>query len=291
VLEVQEFSMSSLSKKPPLTAAFHEYYGSGIEEGRLQRGKGRLEFARTKMIIRQNLPPAPAVIVDAASGPGDYSCWLARQGYEVHLTDVVPLHIAQAIRNSASQPDSPIGSAAVGDARSLRHQSKFASAIILFGPLYHLTAREDRIQCLCECRRVLKPGGLIFASAICRYSSLLTGLKKSFYDDPAYEAIIQKDLNSGQHSNPTQNPEYFTTAYYHRPHDMLEEFQTAGLIHHHTHGVEGPAWLLQDLDKRWADPGHRLKILKWTSIVARDPAMVAVIPAFIDFNRRMPNSG
>lgn len=37
-------------------------YNAGIEKGRLHRGLGLVEFERTKEILRQMLPPAPAVI-------------------------------------------------------------------------------------------------------------------------------------------------------------------------------------------------------------------------------------
>ncbi len=32
------------------------------------------------------------VILDVGGGPGVYACWLAKQGYEVHLVDATPLH-------------------------------------------------------------------------------------------------------------------------------------------------------------------------------------------------------
>lgn len=257
----------------PLSESCLEYYRSGVENGRLMRGRGRLEFERTKMILNEMLPSVPSKIIDAACGVGDYSIWLAEKGHDVHLTDAMPLHIDQAVANFKSFPKLKFGSAAVGDARFLRHPSKFSSAILLLGPLYHLTDRDERIRCLAECRRVLKPGGVIFAAAISRYYSLLTGLKKGFYNDPAYEKIMTNDLETGHHINTTTNQEYFTTTYFHRANELSLEFTEAGLLHHTTVGIEGPAWLLQDLDERWDIPSERKKLLEWTTIAANDPAL------------------
>ena len=41
---------------------------------------------------------------DVGGGPGVYACWLAMLGYEVHLYDPVPLHVAQAEEASAPWP-------------------------------------------------------------------------------------------------------------------------------------------------------------------------------------------
>ena len=84
-------------------------------------------------------------------------CWLAAGGYDVHLVDPVPRHVEQALAASAPQPDHPLASAAVGDARSLPHGQGTADAVLLMGPLYHLPAREQRLAALREALRVLKP--------------------------------------------------------------------------------------------------------------------------------------
>jgi ubiquinone/menaquinone biosynthesis C-methylase UbiE len=36
----------------------------------------------------------------------------------------------------------------------------------MMGPMYHLTERADRLLALREARRVLRPDGLIFVSAV-----------------------------------------------------------------------------------------------------------------------------
>jgi ubiquinone/menaquinone biosynthesis C-methylase UbiE len=97
--------------------------------------------------------------------------WLAQEGYEVQLIDPVPLHVERARLASEAQPGAAIKSCATGDARHLEIESNTANAVLLMGPMYHLTETADRMQALAEAYRVLSPGGLLFASAISRFAS------------------------------------------------------------------------------------------------------------------------
>lgn len=87
------------------------YYEGFDEESRLTRGGGLLEFARMQELILRFLPSPPSVVLDVGGGPGRYSCWLARNGYEVHHVDPVQKHVEQAREASARQPDHPLTSA------------------------------------------------------------------------------------------------------------------------------------------------------------------------------------
>src|SRR5688572_29213730 len=90
------------------------YYDQGREAARLDRDAGLLELVRTQELLLRHLPPPPAVVYDIGGGPGAYALWLATLGYTVHLLDAMPLHIAQAERAAATQPNRPLASAIVG---------------------------------------------------------------------------------------------------------------------------------------------------------------------------------
>ena len=187
------------------------YYDGFDEAGRLARGSGILEVARMQQLIQRFLPPPPGVVLDVGGGPGRYSCWLAENGYEVHLVDPVEKHVKQAREASESQPCHPLATATLGDARSLNRGDDSADAVLLMGPLYHLTARDHRLSALREAHRVLKPGGLLVAKAINRFASLLDGLSKGFIDDPNFVSILRRDLKEGQHRGHPNAFGYFTT--------------------------------------------------------------------------------
>jgi ubiquinone/menaquinone biosynthesis C-methylase UbiE len=164
------------------------HYSSGSERDRLTAGTGRLEFLRTQELLARVLPPPPAVVLDVAGAAGVHAEPLAAQGYEVHLIDPVPLHVEQA----RSVPG--LAGVARGDARVLDRSDASVDAVLLLGPLYHLTERADRVRALAEGRRVLRPGGVLAAAAISRYASAVDGLFRGHLREPGFEAIVERDL-------------------------------------------------------------------------------------------------
>jgi len=263
----------SESDLPPEMLA---HYRSGYETQRLTTGRSRLELVRTLDILERYLPPPPTVVFDIGGGPGIYACWLAKNGYEVHLVDPVPLHVEQARDASEAQPDHPIASIAVGDARRLNRPNESVDVALLFGPLYHLTERNDRLAALREAHRVLKPGGSLFAVAISRFASTLDGLIKGFLDDPQFARIAEQDLRDGQHRNPTNHPFYFTTAFFHHPDELKAETEEAGLRYEATLSIEGPGWLLQNFEEHWSDEARRERLLSATRALESEASILGV---------------
>jgi SAM-dependent methyltransferase len=246
------------------------HYGEGVEQPRLLGGTSRLEFARTQLILSRFLPRPPARILDVGGGPGAYARWLTDRGYTLHLVDAVLLHVEQA-RAAANGY-----TVELGDARSLREPDASADAVLLLGPLYHLTERADRLRALAEAGRVLRPGGYVFIAAISRFASLLDGLWAYRLDDPAFVQIVERDLREGQHRNPENRPEWFTTAYFHHPDELVREVRDAGLILADLLAVEGPGWLLPEFEARWCDDRRRQELLDAIARIEREPSMLGV---------------
>jgi len=250
------------------------FYRDADEASRLQSGWFQLEHARTQELILRYLLPAPGTVIDAGGGAGVYACWLAARGYQVHLIDPVPKHVEWARAASSEQPDSRLVSAEVGDARHLQHTDNSADAVLLLGPLYHLVEREDRVACLREAYRVLRPGGLVWGVGISHFASLLDSLAHGFFDDPQFAPILERDLEDGQHRNPTANPLYFTDAFFHRPGELSREFLAAGFQVLEVLPVEGPCWLARDFDRLWADQIQRDRLLTAVRKMEREPSVL-----------------
>jgi len=262
------------------------FYARGLERDRLGSRHGALEFARTQSLLEQFLPAPPAVIADVGGGPGRYAVWLARRGYRVHLVDPVALHVEQARAAFNEFEAGQMATAMEGDARALEFADESADAVLLLGPLYHLPDRIDRVKALVEARRVCRPGGVVIAAAISRFASTLDGLRAGYLDDPAFAAIAASDRTDGRHRNPTRHPAYFTTSYFHRPEELADECQAAGLAHEATLAVEGPGWLLPDLDARLADERRRTVFLSALAAIQSEPTLLGASAHFLAVARR-----
>jgi hypothetical protein len=121
---------------------------------------------------------------------------------------------------------------------------------------------------------VLRPGGVLVAAAISRYASMLDGLLRGYLDEPAFEAIVERDVRDGQHRNPTGRPEWFTTAYLHLPEKLGREIAEADLRLGALLAVEGPAWMLPDIEQRLADPSRRERVLAAIRRVEAEPSLL-----------------
>jgi ubiquinone/menaquinone biosynthesis C-methylase UbiE len=262
------------------------HYNETDEASRLGQGWFQLEQARTQEVILRHLPPAPATIIDAGGGAGAYACWLASRGYEVHLIDPVPKHVDQARAASKQQPAHPLASAEVGDARHLPQGEASADAVLLLGPLYHLVERPDRIACLREAQRVLRPGRLVWGAAISRFASLFDSLSSGFFDDPKFAPILARDLEDGQHRNPTSNLLYFTDAFFHRPGELSRDFLAAGFKVVELVAIEGPGWLARDFDRLWNDPAQRERLLAAVRRVEREPSVLGASSHIMAIGRK-----
>jgi ubiquinone/menaquinone biosynthesis C-methylase UbiE len=276
----------------PFDPDIESYYAQGGEQARLDQGYFPLERARTQEIVLRHLPPPPAVVLDVGGAAGVYALWLAARGYEVHLVDPVPLHVEQAARASG-ESDHPLASSSVGDARALARGDAGADAVLLLGPLYHLIEREDRLRALREVQRVLRPGGLVFAAAISRFASLVDNLANvtgaglpHVLASPAVLDMVRQDLAGGPHRNPTDQAQYFTTAFFHHPDELAAEVREAGLELVDLLPLEGLGAFTGAFERVWADEGRREALLGLIRMVEREPTLIGVSPHLLAVARR-----
>lgn len=248
-------------------------------------GPSRLEFERTKELLARVLPEPPARILDVGGAAGVYSAWLAEQGHEVYLVDASVRLVNEARARNATL-SRPIASLSVADARALPHPDGFASAVLVMGPLYHLTEATARAAALSEARRVLTASGLLVVAAISRYASALDGLARNRAHDPAFVRMRDRDLQDGQHRNDTKRLDYFTTAYFHRPEDLGRELEAAGFEEVRVLGVEGPGWMVADFDSRWADRAQRDDIMAVARALESEPSILGASAHLLGIARK-----
>ena len=57
---------------------------------------------------------------------------------------------------------------------------------------------------------------------------------------------MTQDLDTGQHRNDTENPDYFTTSFFHHPDEFRNELAAAGFPQANLYGIEGPVWTIAE---------------------------------------------
>jgi len=247
----------------PSKRSIEQYYAEFAEQERLNSGMGQLEFERTKSILRRFLPAPPAVIVDVGGATGPYSFWLAELGYETHLVDYSKRLVELCRSRMQANPRGPRPcSAEVGDARSLVEPDASCDAVLMLGPLYHLVERGDRVQAIREARRILRPGGYLFAATISRFASLIASLCEGLLHDPTFISIVEADLETGQHRNPTDNISFFTDAFFHRNGEIRAELAEGGFSVVAQLPIEGLGCVAKDMDSVWTDAQSRDALLR-----------------------------
>lgn len=265
----------------------YDFYEAGAEIGRLERGLGKIEAARTKELLERFLVPGSAVC-DVGGGPGYYSDWLARRGCQVTLVELAPA----AVDYAKSRQSIPYR-AEVGDARDLSMIVEPGSmdALLLMGPLYHLLEREERLRALGEAYRILKPGGLLAASGISKYSSATWALStygaaNEFLDDAVYFQMLEGELTTGEHHRPEKYPGFLARAYFHEPKELAGELQEAGFLGEGLYAVEGCIWFTPCLQEKWGAPESRERLLALLRMTEQKESLLGMSPHFLAFGRK-----
>ena len=202
-----------------------ESYENYKEENRLSTNNARrIEFLTTVRIMEEQLPKQ-AKILDCAAGTGIYAFHLADQGHEVTATDITPRHVEimkEMLKNKPYHMET-----AVLDARDLScFEDESFDAVLNMGPFYHLLSEEDREQCLKECLRVLKKGGLLMTAYIPRfYVFQYVAIQDSKYLD----SRLEQQLTQTGVLHHDDEKCFWTDTYYSTAEEMEQLYQQHGL--------------------------------------------------------------
>lgn len=264
-----------LMDKPELDRDILDYYEAAWnEDARLRSGVNELELIRTREIVERYLPDRPLRVADIGGASGIHAEWLLEAGHSVHLIDPVPRHVDEA---RSRLGDREGFTAAVGDGRHLDVPDDSFDAVLLFGPLYHLPGRDDRVACWREASRVVKSDGVVFGAVISRFASLFSGMSEDAIFEPVFRDIVRQDLLDGQHRNP-EGRDFFTTAYFHLPDEVAPEAEEAGLKVEALLGVEGIAPWIPRLEKSWSDPERRQIIIDAAKAIESESSLLGLGP-------------
>lgn len=112
-------------------------------------------------------------------------------------------------------------------------------------------------------QRALRTGqlvlaGLVFATAISRFAALLDMLVRLDALDREVLPIVAEAVRSGTFRG---GREVFINAYSHLPSELVRDVDAEGFNDVEVFSTEGPGFLVQNFEERWADPARRETLL------------------------------
>ncbi|MEM8702854.1 MAG: class I SAM-dependent methyltransferase, partial [Pseudomonadota bacterium] len=164
-------------------------------------------------------------------------------------------------REEALRRGLTLNSAQSGDARDLSELPDSGyDAVLVLGPLYHLTLEEDRQRVISETVRVMKPGGIAVFAFISRFAAAHYQLKTDPSAISERRSVIDEFLYEGLHRR-TAATDFFVDAHFVDPSEIPSIFGNTGLEQRALFGAESmmaqSEWRLADLpvaDRRqWLD--------------------------------------
>lgn len=193
-----------------------QYYNKFHEDHRLTTRHGLVEFTTTMHFIHECINNNKTCkenqkikIADIGAGTGRYSIALSKEDYDVTAVELVK-HNLEILRSKHENVKTW-----QGDARDLHFLDDGTFDItLLFGPLYHLHGKENKIKALSEAKRITKKGGIILVAYVMneysvisycfkehKYSEVLqkNGLAKDFHlictEDDLYDYVRLEDID------------------------------------------------------------------------------------------------
>ena len=172
-----------------------KYYNKFNEDKRLTRRHGIVEFTTAmKYIVKYLKKMNNPKILDVGAGTGRYSIELERLGYDVTAVELVKHNLMHLKKNY------PNIKAYQGNAINLKKfKDEFFDMVLLFGPMYHLITKEEKVLALEEAKRVVKTGGIIMISY---YMNEYAVIKHGFIEGNIIDAINNKEIDKNFHITP-----------------------------------------------------------------------------------------
>jgi hypothetical protein len=82
--------------------------------------------------------------------------------------------------------------------------------------------------------------------------------------------ILEQYLRTGQHRNETGNLDYFTTAFFHHPHELKLELIEGGFPDPRLCAIEGPLWGVPEL----TTAGQQEELMATVRAIENEPTLI-----------------
>ncbi len=221
------FTISGIKGRTHMVSKVKEHYNNyAVEEWeRLNTPYSRIEFNCTMHMIKKYFP-SEGKILDIGAGPGRYSLKLAQMGYNVSLLDISDKEWEIAKQNFEQHDCISDGFHCQSALELDNFKDNEFDSVLIMGPMYHLHDINDRLFVLKQIKRILKKGG----TGIVAYINTLGVLKSSIYECPdLFQNHTQRLKEYLEGDLKLSHEDAFTSAYFTRPEQALEEVKSSGL--------------------------------------------------------------
>lgn len=178
------------------------YYNKFNEEKRLNTRHGRVEFIVTMKYVHDVLDKLmkelgyqekyELKILDIGAGTGRYSVPLCEEGYSVTAVELVK-HNLGILKKKNSGVEAYQGNAL----KLKRFSDESFDLTLLFGPMYHLLTRDEKVRALSEAKRVTKTGGYILVAYIMNeYAFVMYAIQENKLKESLEAGMLSDDFHT-----------------------------------------------------------------------------------------------
>lgn len=178
-----------------------KYYNKFNEDKRLNTRHGQIEYITSMKYIHEYLKDINnSKIIDIGAGTGKYSIALKEEGYDVTAVELVK-HNLKVIEAKNKNIKTILGNAI--NLNKIKENT--FDLTLLFGPMYHLISKEEKIKALNEAKRITKKNGIIMVAYCMNDHAVIT---HGFIDNNIKECIKNNELDNKFHITPKKTDLY-----------------------------------------------------------------------------------
>lgn len=230
------------------------FYDKYDEDKRLIKDNARkIEFHVTTTILNKYILPKHKIL-ELGAGTGAYSFYYAERGNMVVATDLTPKHVDIIKEKIKAKGEKVNVSADIINATDLSvYDSESFDIVTCLGPMYHLTDEKDRVKCIQESLRVLKPGGILAIAYINKHYIIhgVMANQREFFTPIFVDKILSKGFNKDG-----EEECFFTVGFFTSPTEIetfMNKFNVSIIDHAATDGISA---LLREHINELNDEGY-----------------------------------
>lgn len=169
-----------------------QYYNKFNEDKRLLTRHGQVEFNVSKKYIQECLEKFDnPKLLDIGAGTGRYSIYFSELGYDVTAVELVK-HNLRVLESKNSK----VKCYQMNALNLKKFEDNSFDVTLLFGPMYHLFTKQDKVKALLEAKRVTKSGGIILISYVANdYAVLIHGFRDNNILQSFQSSLIDENFH------------------------------------------------------------------------------------------------